>query len=344
MSVRSIIALCLGFMLTSAALAGDVPEKLDWQDLVNRPDRWPPSVTLKKDFNFGGEAAKKGQKVVVLQYAGGEIGVDAGNNLFFEIGPDDSDFLDAANKVWAELTPAQRAVDPQTLAADPSLWPAKVAIVTEMRLDNGKPIKPGSEFDLLSVSPDGAVVWLTDPPTKLTVDLGSIDVIARARELAKTDPEKRPSRIANALRDQMIDSTGKPFKIEKLDDARIFALYYSASWCGPCRQFSPGFIKYINENSAKNPNQVVVMMSNDEKDDALVKYMQEMKMPWPAVPLAKLNKTPALLGYAGTGIPQLVVVDRNGTVLANSFENGRNVGPQRAMQTLTKLLDEGAAK
>jgi len=40
------------------------------------------------------------------------------NHDDFEVAPDDCDLLVAANKSWATLTPAQRAVDPQSLLKD----------------------------------------------------------------------------------------------------------------------------------------------------------------------------------------------------------------------------------
>lgn len=87
-----------------------------------------------------------------------------------------------------------------------------------------------------------------------------------------------------------------------------------------------------------------MLISNDEEDAKMLAYMKEEQMPWPAVPLATLNRSPILLGYVGAGIPQLVIVDRYGKTLANSFERGRNVDPRRTMQALSELLASDTAK
>jgi len=124
----------------------------------------------------------------------------------------------------------------------------------------------------------------------------------------------------------------------------IFALYYGASWCGPCRKFSPDLVKYFNEVAEKNPKLLVILMSNDKRDADMLSYMTEEKMPWPALPLANLQKTPLFTSYMGTGIPQLTIVDRYGKVLASNWLNQQYSNPRQTLAQLTKLVDEGKAR
>jgi len=92
----------------------------------------------------------------------------------------------------------------------------------------------------MSIDRQGMVtLWEPEGKAKLTAQLSQTDAVARARELALIEPMKRPARIVEALKDVMVDSDGKAATKADLDSQKIFALYYGASWCGPCRSFSP---------------------------------------------------------------------------------------------------------
>jgi thiol-disulfide isomerase/thioredoxin len=331
---------CL-FLCTAAA----PPQVLSAGDLFNHPDRWPETVALKKNLRFGsGKTAQAGQQVHVVDFDGSKVIVDAGNDLVFGVPIADCDFLAAANKNWAALTPAQRAVDATTLLDDPSIWPQKVNASSGFKLEGGAVIAPGTELDLVTINKDGVQLIQSSSNTKILTDVSQTDVIRRAREQVLVDPAKRPSRIVASLSDSLVDASGKPFAKADFDQTKVFALYYGASWCQPCREFSPSFVKFINSVAAQNPRLTVVFMSNDKEDKDMLGYMNEEKMPWPSMPLARLNAKPVLLSYVRGGIPQLVIVDHYGKILADSYNGDTYIGPKPAMDALAKLLNTGIAK
>jgi thiol-disulfide isomerase/thioredoxin len=314
-------------------------------DLVNRPDLWPASVTLARDFEFqGGASAKAGQAVRVLEFDGARVVVAAGDELVFPVAPADVDLLGAANEAWALLTPAQRAVDPEALLRDASLWPERITSHAGFALDDGSEIPPGGEYDFLSYDRDGVRLFSAKHRTTLVADPGQTDLIARARRRALIEPEKRPSRIAAALAKHLVDRSGKPVQSPAIEGARLYVLYFGASWCPPCRKFSPELVELVNASAKDHPRMATVLMSNDKRDEDMLEYMQEEEMPWPAVPLAGLQKSPVLLGLAAGSIPHLVVLDRHGLVLASSVVEGRYVGVDKPLATLRKLLDSGLAR
>lgn len=320
-------------------------EALTLQSLVNRPDLWPASVTLGKDFDFGGGTrAAAGQAVKVLEFNGAQVVVDAGANLVFAIAPEDCDLLGAANRTWAALTPAQRAVDAETLAKDASLWPERVTCFAEFGLDDGTRLAPDGEYELLAFERGGVKLYSREHSTTLFADLQQTDLVARARQRALIPPEERPSRIAAALKGKLVDAEGKPFTSPALESAQLYVLYFSASWCGPCRKFSPRLIEFVKQVAKDNPRLATVLMSNDKAPDEMLAYMKDEKMPWPAMPLATLQETPLLLGLAAGSIPHLVVLDRHGLVLATSAENGQWTGVDRPFAALEKLVASGRAK
>src|SRR4029078_12728540 len=134
--------------------------------------------------------------------------------------------------------------------------------------------------------------------------------------------------IADAIKASLVDADGKPVKKDDLDQTKLFALYYGASWRGPCRQFSPSLVKYVNQVAAANPKLTVVLVSFDEKDEEMLKYMKEEKMPWAAIPMAASKKSHLLRSYGKGSIPQLMIVDKYGKVLANSYNGNTYVGPK----------------
>lgn len=337
---------CLALtMFVGTLLAAAPPRTLGLSDLANKPDRWPQTVTLKQDFRFtGGKSAVKGQAVRVLDFKGAQVLVDAGDDLVFELSPKACDLLESANRAWAALTPTQRAVDQRALLADASLWPQKVTCYSAFTMNDGTELPAGGEFDLINIDKQGVTLYSQQARAKVVAAIGETDVIARARQIALTDPSERPSRIARALDGLLVDAEGEPYEGQEVAQAEIYAFYYGASWCGPCKGFSPGFVEFINKVQPNNPKLAVVMMSNDNSDTAMIGYMKEESMPWPAVPHKSLGQSPLLLGYAGSGIPQLVIVDKNGKVLADTYVGGRYLGPQRVVGELTKMLNAGAAR
>lgn len=337
------LLLLLGSLAPAAAQAS-APETLALRDLVQRPDRWPASVKLKKDFQFASGSARAGQAVSVVEFNGAQVTVHAGNELYFDVSPADCDLLEAANLAWAALTPEQRAIDPKVLLEDASLWPERTVCTSGFQLENGTNLPPGAEYEFLSLDAQGVKVWSQEHKTWLLTELAQTDVIARARQRVLLEPEKRSSRVAAALKSSLVDAEGKPYTSAAIDEAKVYVLYFGASWCGPCRKFSPSLVRFAKGAAKDHPRVVTVLMSNDQKDADMRSYMKEEEMPWPAMPLATLKQTPIFLTQSAGYIPHMVVLDRHGKVLASSVENGQYVGPDRALKKLEALLASGIAK
>jgi nucleoredoxin len=152
-----------------------------------------------------------------------------------------------------------------------------------------------------------------------------------------------PSPIAGAFKG-LVDAQGQPFASSAFDDAKIYVLYFGASWCPDCRAFSPSFVKFINENAAANPHLAAVMLNDDKTPAKMLAYMQTGKMPFPSIPRDTWKTNPALEAYAGKYIPQVVVIDSTGKVLASNFQNDVYAEPAKTLDDLKSILDTGAAK
>ena len=130
---------------------------------------------------------------------------------------------------------------------------------------------------------------------------------------------------------------------EELAPKQIYGLYFSAHWCGPCRKFTPQLVAYYNQIAHDHPEFEIIFVSADKSAEGMATYMRESSMPWPAIEYGKLANVPTLQKYAGKGIPDLVVVDASGKVLADSFVGGKYVGPGRVLDDLSAIFARGGS-
>lgn len=344
------VRLFLGLIAISSvipSLKGSVPDTLTLEDLQGHPERWPRTLPLPEEFtsNRGWKLAK-GKSMIFVELKGDIMALETNGETHLELPVAGSALVAEANKLWAKLTPAQRALDSESLSADPSLWPERVAVVERLDVSNewGQ-IEAGTEFALLTFGPDGVQIGRADlPQHPVLVDARSTDLFDRARARVLLPADQRPSRIVAALNNLLVDAQGRPVNDNaKLNGAQLFAFYFGAGWCGPCRRFSPGLVKELTPLLGLNPDLAVVYLSNDKTPAAMQAYMQEVGMPWAGVRYESWSKVPLLMSYSGGTVPQLLVLDRHGRILANSFRGDRYVGPEPVKRLLLKNLKQAPA-
>ncbi len=161
---------------------------------------------------------------------------------------------------------------------------------------------------------------------------------ARAKPAAvRPAPSEMERRFARKLV-RLSGSSLKPVQANELEGVKFYALYFSASWCGPCRSFTPGFVTAYRELKQSYPEFEVVFVSNDRSPADMLAYMRGDKMTWAAVRFDAIGGSEDITRYAGDGIPCLVLIDANGQVLSDSFRKGNYVGPNTVLNDTTKLL------
>ncbi|KAH7858716.1 hypothetical protein Vadar_027099 [Vaccinium darrowii] len=113
-------------------------------------------------------------------------------------------------------------------------------------------------------------------------------------------------------RDFLIRNNDDQVKFDNLNGKKV-GLYFSASWCGPCQQFTPNLVKVYNELFPKGDFEIV-FVSADEDDEAFKGYFS--KMPWLAIPFSDSNTRDHLdESFKVMGIPYLVILDEDGKVM-----------------------------
>lgn len=90
---------------------------------------------------------------------------------------------------------------------------------------------------------------------------------------------------------------------------KLVALYFSASWCPPCQQFTPRLVQFYNEVISSGRMFEVIFVSADKDEASFRNYFS--KMPWVAVDFRNAKRTEISSFYQVQGIPR-VIVSANG--------------------------------
>ncbi|CAM9850611.1 unnamed protein product, partial [Laminaria digitata] len=123
--------------------------------------------------------------------------------------------------------------------------------------------------------------------------------------------------LKEMLGTKFLKSDGTEVGAEALD-GKVLAVYFSASWCAPCKQFTPILKKVYNKLTEEGKPFEIVFVSSDKSAEEFTTYMGDM--PWLSVPFdGKTRGTAAqLLGVSA--LPTLLVFDENQQLIT---ANGR---------------------
>lgn len=271
----------------------------------------------------------------------------------------------------------QEALSLETVAAQRQLWPPQVTVTVAHDVPivvNDKPsgsmkAGPGRTYPVKSIEPTGVVVDALGVP--LTFSATDTDVLSRAEQLKTRQdaeaaaaaaatpvpvPVATPAQaasvsaapvapegnvISQALVGDLVALDGKklkPFDASALAGKKYYAIYRSASWCGPCRDFTPELVKFYKRKKADRGKFEVILVTADRSEEDMTAYMAEDKMTWPALDFEKRGKRLPITGHGGRGIPDLLIMDAEGKVLSRSYEGENYVGPRKALKDLEALL------
>ena len=110
---------------------------------------------------------------------------------------------------------------------------------------------------------------------------------------------------------RLVNAKGKKVSAATLAGKKI-GIYFSASWCPPCRAFTPQLVAAYRQLQSEGQPFEVVLVPSDQTEAAMEKYMKDHDMPWLAVPFGDKHVEALKEKFAVAGIPKLVVVDAQG--------------------------------
>lgn len=261
------------------------------------------------------------------------------------------------------------------LAAMPQLWPAEVTVTASARatvLEDGRPagamlLGAGRSLAVTAISPEGITgrigrsivrvaadktdLWQrvsAPPPVALPAAPAPVSsvkppsVAAAPATAAPARPRVPPTRLETLLQGKLVSFAGGrvvPYDASRLNGVKFYGLYFSASWCGPCREFTPELIADYAAIKAVHPEFEIVLVSWDRSEADQHAYLRDDAMPWPALRFSERRLT-EIARHAGSGIPCLVLVDGEGKELSHSYRWGSYVGPREVVEDAWKILKE----
>lgn len=158
---------------------------------------------------------------------------------------------------------------------------------------------------------DGRVVQLTEEQLS--------DADAQLLADWKPEPEEtsNESVFDEFLEGNLVRLDGSSLKSydEHKTPAKYYIFYYTASWCPPCRAFTPTLVKWYEQN--KNDNFELVLITSDREKKDMTDYAKKNKMPWPQVKHSKADDFKKKFNHGVRGIPSLIVCDLEGKNLGN---------------------------
>jgi|GEM_PF-4432697 len=148
--------------------------------------------------------------------------------------------------------------------------------------------------------------------------------------------ERLAAAPAELLRGRLVEPrSGRPGAVP---EARVYLLYYGASWCAPCRAFARTLKPIYESGEPARLGYEVVFVSRDRPGDDLA-YAREAAMPWPFVGAPRDRRGRDLTELGGDVLPNLIAVDRRGRVLCRAVDpSGRSSGVRRTFDRLRAAM------
>ena len=192
--------------------------------------------------------------------------------------------------------------------------------------------------------PDSYVSWDMADEGRIAMDPGTFQPTFEA--LA---PKFRNSPEGKALAEQIVgvkqaeiglrspdfsqcDAHGNPISLRSLHGKYVLVDFW-ASWCGICRMENPNVLRAYK--AYKDSGFTVLGVSLDESKDKWVQAVREDNMPWQQVSDLKGTKNEVAMLYGIQGIPQNVLLDPNGVIIA------KNLRDRELMNKMMELFDGG---
>lgn len=118
----------------------------------------------------------------------------------------------------------------------------------------------------------------------------------------------------------LINKKGEKIPLSALE-GKIVVLYFSAHWCGPCRQFTPALRQFYDAVKSKGGNIEVVFVSADDSIKDSTSYFRKDHGNWLAVEFGSPAQNQLQMHYRVQGIPNVAVINSKGANVVPSAIN-----------------------
>jgi thiol-disulfide isomerase/thioredoxin len=140
-----------------------------------------------------------------------------------------------------------------------------------------------------------------------SLDLGTIELMHLSRLL--------PGDVAPAFEVETLG--GDRVALEDFR-GKFVLLDFWATWCGPCLRETP-YLKATHEAFGRDDRFAMVSLSLDEDREAPRRYVAKHALAWTQCAMSEEKRRSLLADYGATGIPQILLVDPDGRIVANNL-------------------------
>lgn len=159
----------------------------------------------------------------------------------------------------------------------------------------------------------------------------SLSVLLITKVVASEEKEEESDVII--IPETLLNIDGESVSSDQLKNKYI-GLYFSASWCGPCRKFTPRLVEFRNRFQ---DDFEVILIGADGSAKAQANYMKKYSMPW----LAMKNQSPEAKQASKLSgvefIPYLVIINSSGKIISKNGKAEISTRGSEAMEYWKKL-------
>jgi hypothetical protein len=133
----------------------------------------------------------------------------------------------------------------------------------------------------------------------------------------------------------LADASGKNMKLTFTDKEYTF-IYYASNASEECRKFTPELIKFYVENK-KSASIEIIFVSLDKTEKEMTEQIKAMSIPFPIVDYKEIAKS-GITKFAGQELPSLLLLDKEGNIVADCYEGKRYMGPGKVLEKFKEIM------
>lgn len=122
--------------------------------------------------------------------------------------------------------------------------------------------------------------------------------------------------LSNLFPSQLLSRRSASVSTREALAGKVIGVYFSAHWCGPCRNFTPKLAALYNECKASSRPFEVVFCSGDNSEDEFNSYFASM--PWLAINYDDDTREGFMTKFKVSGIPKLSILAPSGQILVDN--------------------------
>lgn len=159
--------------------------------------------------------------------------------------------------------------------------------------------------------------------------LAEVDVeISRSQSNGSDDESNAQDfgheQLIQAIGPAMFLGNGQAVQTSHLAKAEYVVLYFSASWCGPCKAYTPQLIEFYQQHGGGDRFEVV-LVSSDRSAQQMGAYLRESGMPWPTIPYDRIEPSGIEQTFGCGAIPHVVILDGDAEVVLSTHSDRRDI-------------------